>query len=78
MTLKEAGELFGIIAGGLTAIKFAISGVRFFSTMASAVHELTTSVQKLEANLEKFVHSVSTDVRDHEARLRVLEDRTDG
>lgn len=77
MSLRDIGELFGIAAGGITAIKFAIAGVRFFTTLSTSVQRLTESFEKIEKNLEKVVKDFRENFTDHEARLRVLEDRTD-
>lgn len=77
MSLRDFGELFGIVAGGITAIKFAIAGVRFFTTLSTSVQRLTESFEKMEKNLESAVKGFRENLTDHEARLRVLEDRTD-
>lgn len=72
--LKAIGAVIGIVLsiGVLTAV---VRIVLFFGELRATVGIAGEALSALQRTLQSFTEEVSRDLRDHEGRIRVLEDR---
>jgi hypothetical protein len=66
------------VVGLFISAPFMIAGVRailFFGEARATARAASEALTALKSTLERFTEEVGRDLRDHEGRIRVLEDR---